>query len=163
VRFYNHGEKMPRFTDRAVRSLVRLFNIEDNYWVNDMAKCEELVKEFQRKQKDDKVDPITLVKTDDGQFKVKGEEASVKKSCGCCCVGHCALSRDYHNTAGRVVGTDLAKLDAALDVGELTFPYIYEKDLVEEFGVDEPVLSEVETTDEIIAMMTAMGTDFSLA
>ena len=31
VRYFNHSEKEPRFSDRAVRSLVRLFNIEDNY------------------------------------------------------------------------------------------------------------------------------------
>ena len=75
-------------------------------------------------------------------------------------VGYCALSRDYHNNAGRVVETDLAKLETAPDASEITFPNIYEKDLVENLGVDEPVL-EVEA--EIIAMMTAMGIDFSLA
>ena len=163
VRYYNYGEKTPRFTDRAVRSLVRLFNIEDNYWVNDMAKCEELVKEFQKKQPKEKVDPIKIVRAADGQFKVRGGEASVKKSCGCCCVSHCALSREYHNSAGRVVGTDLAKLDDTPDVGGLTFPNIYERDLVEDLCIDEPLLSEVEMKDEIIAMMTAMGTDFGLS
>ena len=39
---------MARTTDRCVRSLVRLFNIEDSYWVNDMDKVAELVKEVTR-------------------------------------------------------------------------------------------------------------------
>ena len=75
-------------------------------------------------------------------------------------MGYCALSRDYHNTAGRVVETDLAKLDTAPDVSETTFSYIYEMDPVEDLGVDEP---EVDTEVEIIAMITAMRTDYSLA
>ena len=75
-------------------------------------------------------------------------------------VGYFALSRDYHNTAGRVVETGLVKSDTAPDVSEITFSYIYERDTVEDLGVDEP---EVETEDEIIAMITAMRTDYSLA
>ena len=30
VRYYNAGENVPRITDRCVRSLVRLFNVEDS-------------------------------------------------------------------------------------------------------------------------------------
>ena len=37
VRYFNHSEKQPRLSDRAVRSLVRMFNIEDNYFISDMA------------------------------------------------------------------------------------------------------------------------------
>ena len=31
VKYFNHKENKPRFTDRAVRSLVKLFSIEDSY------------------------------------------------------------------------------------------------------------------------------------
>ena len=44
VRFYNSGENYARFTDRAVRSLCRIFNVEDNYFVHDMSKVEEMIK-----------------------------------------------------------------------------------------------------------------------
>ena len=37
VRFYNSSETHARFTDRAVRSLCRIFNVEDNYFIHDMA------------------------------------------------------------------------------------------------------------------------------
>ena len=52
VRYYNHTENFPRYTERAVRSLVRLFNVEDNYFVDDMTKVEILVTELQHKLKD---------------------------------------------------------------------------------------------------------------
>ena len=58
------------------------------------------------------------------------------------------------NHAGHVLGIGLAKFDEAPDVSVLSIPYIYER----EFGFDEPVLFEVDTKDEIIAMVTAMGT-----
>ena len=58
--------------------------------------------------------------------------------------------QDY---AGYALGIGLAKFDDAPDVSGLSFPY--ERD----FGSDEPVLFEVDTSDEVIAMMMAMGTD----
>ena len=60
VRYYNHNENVPRFTERAVRSLVRLFNVEDNYFVDDMAKVEEMLAGLQHKTKEEKVMPIKL-------------------------------------------------------------------------------------------------------
>ena len=60
--------------------------------------------------------------------------------------------QDY---TGNALGVGLAEFDDAPDVSGLRFPYIYERD----FGSDEPVLFEVDTSDEVIAMMMAMGTD----
>ena len=62
--------------------------------------------------------------------------------------------------AGHVHGIGSAKFDDAPDVSGLTFPYNYWRDLVED-GFDEPVLFEVDTRNEIIAMMTAVGTDLA--
>ena len=45
VRYFNPGETIARLTDRCVRSICRLSNVEDNYWVEDMAKAEMLVKD----------------------------------------------------------------------------------------------------------------------
>ena len=55
----------------------------------------------------------------------------------------------------------MARLEYAPDVSELTFPYIYKKNFMEDLGFDEPFLSEVDTREKIIAMMTAMGTAFA--
>ena len=40
VKCFNYKENKPRFTDRAVRSLVKLFCIDDSYYMQDMAKVE---------------------------------------------------------------------------------------------------------------------------
>ena len=82
IRYYNYGENNCRFTDRCVRSLVRLFNIEDNYWINDISKCELLVKDLQRKAKNDEDVHGSFVRSD-------GRSACFVKSnnCSCCCDG----------------------------------------------------------------------------
>ena len=59
VRYYNHSEKNPRRTQRAVRSLVRLFNVEDNYFVNDMAAVEAMIFDLENEKK---VSPKKLAK-----------------------------------------------------------------------------------------------------
>ena len=70
VRFYNSGENQARFTDRAVRSLCRIFNVEDNYFIHDMAKVEDMIKMLDGKANNteksvlEKVHPIKLVKVD---------------------------------------------------------------------------------------------------
>ena len=43
VKYFNHKEEKPRFTDRAVRSLVKLFSVDDSYFMQDMAKVEKLI------------------------------------------------------------------------------------------------------------------------
>ena len=48
VKYFNHKESKPRFTDRAVRSLVKLFSIDDSYFMHDMAKVEKLMAELEK-------------------------------------------------------------------------------------------------------------------
>ena len=44
VKYQNSSEDAPRTTFRAARSLIKLFNIDDQTWQLDMAKVEELMK-----------------------------------------------------------------------------------------------------------------------
>ena len=72
LRYFNHGENKARFTDSTVRSLVRLFNIEDDNFVADMAKVEVLMDKLQEKSEVDgepvmKVEPTKLVDDVDGK------------------------------------------------------------------------------------------------
>ena len=72
VRYHNANETNPRFSDRAVRSLVRLFNIEDSYFVRDMAEVESMIKRMEEEyKKEAQVKPIKLVKNADGVYSVK--------------------------------------------------------------------------------------------
>merc|ERR1719347_250302 len=106
VRYHNANETNPRFSDRAVRSLVRLFNIEDNYFVRDMAEVESIIKRMEEEyKKDAQVKPIKLVKNADGVYSVKASR-DVKKSCACCCDGHCKMNE--HSARGKVTGVSLA-------------------------------------------------------
>ena len=45
VRYYNSGEDRIRFTDRAARSLVKLFSVEDNNLQEDLHEAEMILKE----------------------------------------------------------------------------------------------------------------------
>ena len=159
VRYYNANENVPRFSPRCVRSLCRLFNIEDNYWVNDMAKSEMLVKDLMQKEK--KVPPMKLVKQGDG-FVVA---SNCQRSCNCCCRGHCSLAKDYHSKNGKVSGVNLAKLDVKLEKDELEFPFLFEKDLDEEdaylsmYGSSK---SNLEFNDPLYETLVAMETNFSM-
>ena len=162
IRYFNAGENVPRYSPRCVRSICRLFNIEDSYWVKDMAKSEELVKELQRKERKDKVKPIKIVKTTDGDFKV--DDGVTSKRCNCCCLGHCALAKEYHSeTNGKVIRVDLATLDT-IDAKEFEFPNIFEKDLFDDEFVDVPYGNNFanELNDPFYKTLTAMETNFSL-
>ena len=46
--YQNHGENFPRFTNQSVRSLIRLFHIDDQNWQDDMALVEKLINELQK-------------------------------------------------------------------------------------------------------------------
>ena len=111
-----------------------------------------------------KVDRTKLVKDADGRYEVQDKTKPKKKLCGCCCAGHCYFSRGNHRTSGRVVGSNLSKLEFVPTAMELEFPSIFERDLQEAFDIDD--LEEMEVVngpnDEILDMMLAMGTNFSL-
>ena len=58
VRYHNAGESFPRFTERSVRSLVRLFNVEDTYFVHDLEMTEKMIETLEENDEDnDKVPP----------------------------------------------------------------------------------------------------------
>ena len=166
IRYHNHNEKVPRFTDRAVRSLVRLFNIEDDYFIKDMAECEKLVSILENKSVDDrKVEPLKLVRTKGigGEFEVKKAVNTAKKSCKCCCEGHCKWN--VHNAAGRVIGVNLAaKVDLTMDLRSFEYPFIFERDLLDpQCTQDEHIKSTlVIERDEIYEYLTALETNFDL-
>ena len=48
VQYQNASENKPRTTDRAARTLIKLFNIDDTFWNDDMAEvgkaCEQIAR-----------------------------------------------------------------------------------------------------------------------
>ena len=60
VKYFNHKENKPRFTDRAVRSLVKLLSINDSYFMEDMAKVKKLMADLKSKEMPKKVEPTKI-------------------------------------------------------------------------------------------------------
>ena len=180
VRYYNHTESNPRRTYRAVRSLVRLFNVEDNYFVSDMAAVEAMISDLETEKKvapkklirddagnykivgDKKVDPLKVVRVSGDDYEVKKAEISRAACKSCCCAGHCALSE--HNQSGVLSGVSMATKVTVVVKEEYGFPHIYERVLMDEPGYPEPMKSSLiaDRKDEIFDMLTALETDLNL-
>ena len=128
VRYFNHAEEKPRFTDRAVRSLVKLFNVEDNYFISDMAEVEAMMFDLQKDavKEPEKVEPTKLVRNEDGTYRVK---TTTTRFCHCCCNEHCKLN--VHTIGGSLLGVNLAaKVQSRFC--DVNFPGIYKRDLFDE-------------------------------
>ena len=101
VQYQNANENDNRETDRAARSLIKLFNIDDQSWQEDMDLVEKLIEESK----------ITKNSTEDTRSRLKAvnNEETVKRKVGvqhkpsarlakskftrpcsaCCCLSHC--------------------------------------------------------------------------
>ena len=112
VQYQNASENKPRTTDRAARTLIKLFNIDDTFWNDDMVEVEKLMNKLQEEDGNNSAFFEENLKrfrvenvTDDG-LKIKihsqkqpelGEKleawVSKKRKCdrNCCCSSHCAF------------------------------------------------------------------------
>ena len=160
VKYFNHKENKPRFTDRAVRSLVKLFSIEDSYFMDDMAKVEKLMTELKKDEMPKKVEPTTLLKNKDGTYKIKGAASMV---CKCCCQGHCWFS--FHTVGGALRGVCLDEKKKDIVVN---FPNIYTRDFFDTNDdsdyESEHIKSSVllDQRDGFYSMLMAIETNFNL-
>ena len=108
VQFQNANEKEPRFTDRAARSLVKLFNIQDTTWVDDMNTVEKVVDALKKEGSEESEG----VHISQGKLDVNGCQRSLQRGEGvqhclvakiakkkmirpcktCCCMSHCQVT-----------------------------------------------------------------------
>ena len=94
VKYTNPTEEAPRFTDRSVRSVVKLFSLEDGTWQDEMEKVKRMLAELG--------DDVTVTSSKDYDVDVLAEGTSndntaphVKKAgdtCTCCCDSHCEVT-----------------------------------------------------------------------
>ena len=170
IRYFNAGDSQPKFTDRAVRSLVRLFNIEDNYFIEDMAEVEKLMKKTQENLiSEDKIKPIRVVRTEDGGYKVKDADRVVAKCASCCCVGHCVVS---HYVGQETVMRSTTKITAQMiahkvghDPGHIHFVPVHpempgDADVPGRTLDDDDLYTGAE--DEYYRILTCLETKFDL-
>ena len=145
IRYHNHGENVPRFTDRAVRSLVRLFSLEDSYFAEDMAEVEKRIAQFAH------VPPIKIVRTESGNYQVDAAAhvSARAKTCDCCCVSQCSM---FHVPGVAPPSSSILMSD--VDV-------LHPDDEEDEPMYDAtPLLSDVD--DDVLMMMTSLETKFDL-
>ena len=142
VQYQNISENIPRYSDRAARSLIKLFNIDDASWQEDMDLVEKLIKEM-NEDKEEIVKKYTMnfmtglkvrlkaVGDHDLPQREAGVQHSVKakmtklkmtKGCdNCCCYSHCMM-----NEHGRTAGT----LDIDVELyKESLFPNLLDRTL----------------------------------
>ena len=161
VKYINHTEDKPRYTDRAVRSLVRLLNVEDSYFMRDMTEVERMMTKLMENRTEDvtKIKPTKLVRKKDGSYMIK---QAVPKNCKCCCLEHCKLSN--HSVGGALVGVNMADRFAMNKV-VAEFPLVYERDFFDDdYNEVEHIKSDIlmGEKDEFFDALTALETDFNL-
>ena len=178
VQYQNSNEEEPRFTDRAARSLVKLFNIDDENWQEDMDLVEKLIEESKVSNEDTKQRDARprLQAVHDGeslnrklgvQHKPSAKLAKSKftRPCSsCCCLSHCEKSP--HNDANDVE-IELSSLEV-LDDREVEYVNMLDRSWVEE-STEEVTDCETEllgfvsnNQDKFMSMICSVHLDLDL-
>ena len=145
----------PMFTDRAVRSLVRMFNVEDTYFIHDLMEVEKYIARIEEKTVDNT--PDRVVRAEDGTYYVNGVVAGAKQwDCQhCCCEGHCEYN---HGLGSRMI--ELNSLVRGQNVsGAVMYPS-YPDTAEEDTQMASSSLSFEE--DEMFRILTCLETNLDL-
>ena len=160
VEYRNSNEEESRTTDRSVRSLIKLFHIDDEDWQSDMVKVEKLLATFSS-------NPSSSVCSSTGSSQacsvsldtaVLGNKLSLwlakKKCCGvCCCSSHCSL---FEHEGGDVVLS-------SCDVMESDFKGLLDKSWISYQDYEDSVCPEPSYRDPFLSLVCALNTDMAYA
>ena len=170
VQYQNITENVPRVTDRAVRTLIKLFNIEDTTWLDDMSEIEKFIDGLKKDDEYPKmIEDANIVKTRHdgvgGHDKPQREEgvqhrpgaklakSKVVKQCKkCCCKPHCMLT-DHHVSALPVV------LNGITYKQEDTFAMIGKPEIDIEQFEEELSCMAFDQEDNFMSVLCALNTD----
>ena len=154
VRYNNHNENKPRTTERSVRSLVRLFHIEDDYFVDDINQAEKLFKELS-------LLPTPKVAADNDEVNVVSAATAVTRNCKCCCGAHCSFS--VHSVTGQLSGVSLTALySSATPDMSMAIPFTKEDVSRADFMIASNGLVDYVVKDELYSVITSLETKFDL-
>ena len=150
IKYQNSTENLGhyRYTDRSVRSIVRLFSLEDAYWVEDMAEVERLIRGIEEKNNSNSGAAA--------QFMQQSQDDGCEE---CCCVAHCGHIHDnnprYSNNKIKAMINDVGVS------GVNIFP-----DAEREDDFDQQLVSNLmlpfHRQDEVYKLMTSLETKFDL-
>ena len=173
VQYQNASESEPRFTERAVRSLSKLFHIDDTTWKDDMEEAEKLVKQLQAQEEGDK-EPTKRLKmeklSESGlKFRIFDDQNHLddslvigqklndwvkKRKCkkACCCIAHCNLASH-------------SNIDIELNIPTYSFvgseyPGILDRSWMGDNDFEEEVSQCSYSGDGLLSMILSVDTDF---
>jgi len=175
LRYQNFSEDQPRFTDRAARSLIKLFHIDDESWQSDMNEVEKMIEAAQSEENSDLTPAYKMSHSGVGlryRLTATGGNDWVKREVGvqyrpdakfarekllgqckeCCCVSHCAVAgHGRHDVLPDVEGLD--------DDKQVEFPGIFDRswDQFEDHEVE--MFDDLPSQDRFIEMLCAVNTD----
>ena len=181
VKYFNHNENFPRFTDRSVRNMKKLFNIDDSTWLDDMKEVEKLkqsLKDDDKAESKKKVvnsindddtgsrqrlkaaggynDVVSLKRENGVQHspKAKAVKDKFKNPCNtCCCFSHCSI--DDHGKLGR------AKCNILIDEQRCDYSGVLDSSWssLEEF--EEQLASCLVSNPNLLEIIAAVNTDLT--
>ena len=189
VTYQNANESKPRTTDRASRSLIKLFHIDDQDWQADMAEVERLVSAF-KQQGEASLPVFKMSYTGDGlryrlyrlnatsidgvqrklgvQNRVGSKTAKSKfeKPCGkCCCASHCAVA--VHESR-RKRPADKESVQFTFDYGDVAmaevnaFHNMLDRSWMDLQEFEEEVMdSFVQQHEDFMGLLCSVNTDLS--
>ena len=184
VQYQNYSEDAPRLTDRAARSLIKLFNIDDVTWQQDMDEVARLLEEVEdpKNNNDESVDKpkaateFTMSHTGEGlKYRLvqagyevpsrdigvqnkpaaKVARAKIAQPCkDCCCFSHCVLTDHGKN----LVSAEVPEYD---EVQEHKFVNLLDRSW-QEFDVykEDMFSAKFLEQDQFMSLLTAVNTDF---
>ena len=160
IKYQNREENRPRFTDRASRKIVKLFNVDEFQVQEDLVMLQKRIDELQGiGGHEDNVQNDELIRVDDvlqvglrldpvvqrqaGEEDVTGGPArntrSPARGCNSCCVDHCNLA--IHSTGNQVVLEEKVLVPCLLEDFKL-FSYGIPVNVIEEDVQEEEELEK---------------------
>ena len=156
VQYKNSNEEGIRTSDRAARSIIKLFNVDDQNWQADMEEVNKLLEVL-------KVSNITVsvITCDRKKFQeddvvMIGKKLDLwlakKRVCKvCCCSSHCGLT-DH----------DAVSSSSRFDVEQVSYPMLLDRSWMDTEDYMYSIVPEPSITDPFLSLICAVDTDLSL-
>ena len=143
-----------RTTERAIRSLVKLFNVDDKLWTSELLGVEKIIEEINEEEistLDDGDDDASNSREIGSKLKLFVKQKSGGKECRqCCCSDHCSLV-EVHGRSGKKYTSGLES-----DVVN-SFPGVVDRswDTVEEYEemLDLDMPTDTSSLNNLISMV----------
>ena len=159
VKYCNPSENTPRYTTRAARSLVRLFNVEDCHWKTDMEEVRKMLKEMN-------INSVVENEPDDATDDTRKTDTVERDPtlCNCCCESHCSLSLHVSRGVALVKQSRFKQPEEDLGLSVKQPGWDYKVDELDDFIGEEISLANAEdnfANDTVMGLMTAVNMDLS--